>query len=129
MIRSDGRAVDAQEFDVDLRLVSLHKSLPQEWPHQFQHTLNGRARVNFSRRSQLEDILKGLGRSRWGFRCLPCAQPLGKADKRYLAAPKRSRHVRLHLTGFRYIASASRGCKVGPEAAAAGMQPSLRRMP
>ena len=64
VIRSDGQAVDAQEFDVDLRLVSLHKSVPQEWPHQFQQALNGRAKVKFSRRSQLEDFLKGLGHSR-----------------------------------------------------------------
>ena len=73
---------------MDLRLVSLHKSLPQEWPHQFQQTLNGRARVKFSRRSQLEDILKGLGRSRWGISlCLPCIQQVKEAASQYLAAP------------------------------------------
>ena len=58
--RRDGSTVDAQEFDVDLRLVTLHKSVAQEWPFAFRQALNGRARVSYDRRSQLKDIVDGL---------------------------------------------------------------------
>ena len=39
--RRDGSTVTAQEFDVDLRLVSLHKSVPQEWPFAFRQAVKG----------------------------------------------------------------------------------------
>ena len=58
--RRDGSTVDAQEFDVDLRLVSLHKSVSQEWPFAFRQALNGRARISYERRPQLKDIVDGL---------------------------------------------------------------------
>ena len=58
--RRDGVTADAQEFDVDLRLVTLHKSVPQEWPFAFRQAVNGRARVSYDRRSQLKDIVDAL---------------------------------------------------------------------
>ena len=45
---------------MDLRLVTLHKSLPQEWPFAFRQAVNGRSRVSYDRRSQLKDIVDGL---------------------------------------------------------------------
>lgn len=56
----DGKGVEAFEFDVGLRIVTLSGSVPAEWEQEFRAAASGKAKLSLDRRTQLLDIFNEL---------------------------------------------------------------------
>lgn len=60
--RSDGSLLDAFQFDIPLRVVSLAGSVPGDWEQEFKQVMRGRVQFKLERRAQLMDIYNELSR-------------------------------------------------------------------
>lgn len=66
-----GRLVEAWEFDVPLRVVSLRGSVPAQWTADFQAAAGKHSRVQLQQRLQLQEIYDELSQHEYGLSPTP----------------------------------------------------------